>query len=393
MSENGSKTCPVCDSKKTSLCINLEDVPVYCNVLYSARESALEAPKGDIGLTFCDDCGHLFNGTFDSQKIDYSLEYENSLHYSARFQEYAEALAKDLVDRHDLHEKKIVEIACGKGDFLASVCQLGNNTGYGFDPSYEPDRHSDNAVKNISIVQDYYSEKYADIKADLVCCRHALEHIESPKEFLNAVHATVTASNGSAVYFEVPNSLYTLRDMGIWDIIYEHCGYFCENSLARAFTETGFSVQRLNDSFGRQFLSIETTLADNQENTHADIDMPSVRSYATAFEKKYVEKVDTWKDRLETYRKEGKRVSVWGAGSKGVTFLNALKVGNEIGNIVDLNVHKQGKFVPGTGHQVVSPMHLQEYQPDIVIVMNPIYTEEIAQSLKDMGVNAAMVAE
>ena len=106
-----------------------------------------------------------------------------------------------------------------------------------------------------------------------------------------------------------------------------------------------------------------------------------------------MEKVEAWKERLESYKKEGKRVSVWGAGSKGVTFLNALKVGEEIGNIVDLNVNKQGKFVPGTGHQVVSPDHLKQYQPDIVIVMNPIYTDEIAQSLKDMGVNATMVAE
>ncbi len=397
MSENAIKTpCPVCDSQDTALCINLESVPVYCNVLYSTKKTALAAPKGDIGLTFCQDCGHLFNGTFDSEKIDYSLEYENSLHYSARFQEYAEALAKDLVERHDLHEKTIVEIACGKGDFLSSVCQLGNNIGYGFDPSYEPDRHSEQALKNITIKQDYYSEKYADIKADLVCCRHALEHIETPKEFLSAVHKAVSAGHvdqGSAVYFEVPNSLYTLRDMGIWDIIYEHCGYFCENSLTRVFTESGFVVQRLNDSFGRQFLSIETTLADDQENSHTDIDMPAVRSYATAFEKKYEEKVKAWKDRLESYKKEGKRVSVWGAGSKGVTFLNALKVSEEIGNIVDLNVNKQGKFVPGTGHQVVSPDHLKEYQPNIVIVMNPIYTDEIAQSLKDMGVNATMVAE
>ena len=82
-------------------------------MLYSTRETALAAPKGDIGLTFCQDCGHLFNGTFDADKIDYNLEYENSLHYSARFQEYAEALAKDLVERHDLHEKTIIEIACG----------------------------------------------------------------------------------------------------------------------------------------------------------------------------------------------------------------------------------------------------------------------------------------
>ncbi len=55
--------------------------------------------------------------------------------------------------------------------------------------------------------------------------------------------------------------------------------------------------------------------------------------------------------------------------------------------------NKQGKFVPGTGHPVVSPDHLKDYQPDIVIVMNPIYNDEIAQSLKEMGVNATMVAE
>ncbi len=385
--------CPVCDSKETSLCIDLKNVPVYCNVLYASRDEAIAAPKGDIGLTFCNDCGHLFNGTFDADKIDYSLEYENSLHYSARFQEYAKALAKDLVDRYDLQNKTIVEIACGKGDFLASVCQLGNNTGYGFDPSYEPDRHSEAALKNITIKQDYYSEKYADIKADLVCCRHALEHIETPKEFLTAVHKAVTAGNGSAVYFEVPNSLYTLRDMGIWDIIYEHCGYFCENSLARAFTENGFTVTRLNDSFGRQFLSIETELSKDPTVSHAEIELPEVRAYATAFEKKYEEKLASWKERLESFKKEGKRVSVWGAGSKGVTFLNVLKAGDEIGNIVDLNINKQGKYVPGTGHEVVSPDHLKEYQPDIVIVMNPIYTDEIAQSLKGMGVNATMVAE
>lgn len=388
------KQCPVCDSHATSLCIKLEEVPIYCSVLYPSIDSALAAPTGDISLMFCQGCGHLFNGTFDAEKIEYGAEYDNSLHYSGKFREYAESLARELVERFDLHDKKIIEIACGKGDFLAYICQLGNNFGYGFDPSYEPDRQSSQGLRNVTITQDYYSERYADLEADLVCCRHALEHIEKPKEFLHAVHTAVTANKGAAIYFEVPNSLYTLKDMGIWDIIYVHCGYFCENSLARVFTESGFSVQRLNDNFGGQFLSIETELAgDHQSPSHTDINMASMAVYAEAFEKSYADKVATWKQRLQAFKQEGKRVVVWGAGAKGVTFLNALKVGDEIGSIVDLNVHKHGKYVPGTGHQVVSPNYLKEYRPDAVIVMNPIYAGEIAQSLNDMGVKADIITE
>jgi hypothetical protein len=32
-------------------------------------------------------------------------------------------------------------------------------------------------------------------------------------------------------YLEVPNGLFTLRDLGIWDLIYEHCQYFTAASF------------------------------------------------------------------------------------------------------------------------------------------------------------------
>jgi hypothetical protein len=44
--------------------------------------------------------------------------------------------------------------------------------------------------------------------------------------------------------------------------------------------------------------------------------------------------------------------------------------------------------VPGTGQQIVEPSALSDYQPDTVIIMNPIYRDEIAQMLLDMGVYA-----
>lgn len=382
------KQCPVCESQDTSFCITLAGVPVYCNVLYPTRESSLAAPRGDITLISCRNCGHLFNGTFDAKKIDYSLEYENSLHYSRRFQEYADSLAEGLVERHNLYNKTIIEIACGKGDFLAQLCRLGNNKGIGFDPSYEPGRQSADVLHDITVLRDYYSERYADITADLVCCRHALEHIESPQAFLKIVRAAI-GDNRTALYFEVPNSLYTLRDLGIWDIIYEHCGYFSESSLARVFTRCGFSVCNSSESFGNQFLSLEAVPGITESiggQTAASVSI--ITAHADAFEKEYAEKIALWKNRLGEFKQHKKQVVVWGAGSKGVTFLNVLEAKDAVKSIVDLNPHKQAKYVPGTGHQVVSPESLQRDPPDMVIVMNPIYADEIKKFLNEAHITA-----
>ena len=389
-----SQPCTVCGSHNIEPCISLKDVPVYCNVLYSTRAESLQAAKGDIDLASCKDCGHLFNTAFDSTRVDYSLEYENSLHYSGRFQEYAKSLARYLSQRYDLKGKTVVELACGKGDFLAEICEQSGSKGVGFDPSFMPGRVSDTPDCNLTFVQDYYSERHGDIQADLICCRHALEHIEFPHEFLCTVRKAIGESVDTAVFFEVPNSMYTLRDMGIWDIIYEHCGYFSESSLAEVFALSGFSVQRLGEAFGGQFLSIEVmptsgTNADNQGRSNAAI----VTEYARAFEKRYKEKLQDWSERLSTFEREGARVVVWGAGSKGVTFLNVLGAQKEVGYIVDLNPYKQGKYVPGTGHEVVAPEFLKQYQPDTVIVMNPIYKDEIAGMIDMMGIEARLTVE
>ena len=60
--------------------------------------------------------------------------------------------------------------------------------------------------------------------------------------------------------------------------------------------------------------------------------------------------------------------------------------------VVDINPHKQGTFLPATGQAVVSPTYLQGYQPDVVIVMNPVYREEIWRSLQELGVGGEVLA-
>ena len=53
--------------------------------------------------------------------------------------------------------------------------------------------------------------------------------------------------------------------------------------------------------------------------------------------------------------------------------------------VVDINPHKQGKFIPGTGQEVVPSEFLKEYWPKVVIIMNPNYREEIELQVERLG--------
>jgi hypothetical protein len=74
-----------------------------------------------------------------------------------------------------------------------------------------------------------------------------------------------------------------------------------------------------------------------------------------------------------------------------VTFLNTLKTKDHIDYVVDINPRKQGRYVAGTGQQIVTPDFLRDYQPDMVMVMNPIYKREIQQITKRLGLSTDFV--
>ena len=80
---------------------------------------------------------------------------------------------------------------------------------------------------------------------------------------------------------------------------------------------------------------------------------------------------------------------VWGAGSKGTTFVNLFRDSEALSCVVDVNPHKEGMFILGTGHQIVHPDNLVDGEaPDFVIVMNPIYLQEVRESLKRLRLSS-----
>jgi SAM-dependent methyltransferase len=344
-------------------------------------------------LGFCRDCGHIFNLVFNPELMEYSQAYENSLHFSPRFQSYAESLAAQLIERYDLRGKDIIEIGSGQGDFLRLLCEIGENQGIGFDPSYVPEQDASPASERITFIQDFYSERYADYAADLICCRHVLEHVQSPREFLGTLRRSTEHRSDTIVFFEVPNVLFTLRELGIWDLIYEHPSYFSPGSLSRLFQSCRFDVYALVETYEGQFLSIEARPGQGEMQMARDPgdNLEEMRAYAEDFAAKYRGKLNTWEQRLERMARAGQRSVVWGAGSKGVTFLNTFKTHTLIKHAVDINPRKHEMYVAGTGQKIVPPGFLRDYQPDVVIVMNPIYESEIRRFTQRIGVTPEFI--
>jgi hypothetical protein len=381
--------CLVCQSADLDVFFDAGVQPVFANVLYDTREEAMAAPKGRIRLGGCPVCGFVHNVDFDPGLVAYAPGYENSLHGSPTFNAFAEKLASGLVERHGLSGARAVEIGGGRAEFMGLLMDAGLSEGLVMDPS-SPDDSLVNSA-NLSIERRLFEAKDAgagEHPTRLLLTRHVLEHVEAPKDFVGLMTSAAREA-GAGVYVEVPNGLWTLRDLGVWDVIYEHCSYFTPGALRALMAQAGAETQP-HEAYGGQFLGAEATgigpeIAFDPALYSAAPDEADLRA---RFGETFASIETRWRKHLEAATAEGRRLAIWGAGSKGTTFLNNLQPGNVILYAVDVNARKVGRYIPGTGHEIISPDALRDADLDEIVVMNPIYQSEIATMAKAAGSSA-----
>ena len=381
--------CLICGARSLEPLISIDDVPTLCNRLCASEAEAANALRGTITLCYCHDCGHVVNSSFDQARVNYDGRFENTLMFSARYREYAQVTADRLINRYALKEKRIVEIGCGNGDFLRLLCGAGNH-GEGYDPS-QPTSRWEVGHGRVEIIGRNFAAKDAR-GADFVCCRHVLEHLREPLNLLRRLRESLDGRDETIVFFEVPNGLFTLDRLGIWDIIHEHVSYFMPSSLVRAFERAGFRVCSTEAAFDDQYLWVEARV-DRHVSPSDRPTRPSDALYRS-FGARFANKVAQWRRRIEDSRTQGRHVVIWGAGAKGVMFLNLLRVsaGAGVDWVVDINPRKQGHFVPLMGQKIVAADCLLQNPPDLLVVMNPEYEGEIRETIENMGIRCEVMS-
>jgi 2-polyprenyl-3-methyl-5-hydroxy-6-metoxy-1,4-benzoquinol methylase len=386
---NINDCCLICGARTLEPLISIPDVPTLCNRLCASEAEAANAPRGNISLSYCHDCGHVINSAFDQARVNYDGRFENTLTFSPRYRQYAQLAADRIIKRYRLRGKRIVEIGCGNGDFLRLLCSAGNR-GEGYDPS-QPTCRWEVGRGSVEIIGRNFAAEDAG-GADFVCCRHVLEHLPEPMALLQRLRESLDVRDEAIVFFEVPNGLFTLDRLGIWDIIHEHVSYFMPSSLVRAFHRAGFTVCSAASAFDDQYLWVEARV-DGQVSS-SDLPKRPPDALYSSFSTRFADKVAQWRRQIEESRSHGRHVVIWGAGAKGVMFLNLLRInaGAGIDWVVDINPRKQGHFVALTGQRIVGPECLSQNPPDLVIVMNPEYEREVRSMINQIGIGGEVMS-
>ena len=381
------RRCPICESNNVHTFLRRLNVPVHQNLVYNDRQSAVATIRGNITMAFCNHCGFVFNADFDESLLTYNDDYDNTQMFSTFFQKYLTGLVEHILDKKSVENRKIIEVGCGNGLFLRKLIKNGpGNSGYGFDPSYcGPLSELDGKLR---FAKHNFGIDYQSPEADIVICRHVIEHVADPISKMRDIRKALKASRNGQVFFETPCVEWILVNDVHFDMFYEHCSLFCEDSLKSAMGLAGFEVKETRHIFGGQYLWLEANpkprADDPRFNPGKVPDL--VREFAIK-ERRFVE---FWKDKIDCVR--SKPLAIWGAGAKGATFLNLIDPKAEhIDFAVDINPRKRGKFVSGTGHEVLGVDQIKSAGIKSAITINPNYAKENKAIIEDLHMNVEWI--
>lgn len=327
-----------------------KDFPVFQNRMYPSPEAARNCRKGDIRLVEDQQTGLVYNTDFCPELVEYDVHYQNEQAVSPLFRKHLEQVAT-IVER-TLGRDQLIEVGCGKAFFLELLVDKGFDI-TGFDPTYEG---------NSPRVRKEYFRKGEGFHANGLILRHVLEHIPDPVGFLGLLKE---ANGGQGkIYIEVPCFDWICQRRAWFDIFYEHANYFRLSDFRRIFSR----IESCGSFFGEQYIYVVADLASLKMPTYNPRD-------AVNFPDDFLSKLVP----AEQSRSEQPH-AVWGGASKGVIFsLLRERAGFPVSMVIDVNPAKQGKYLAGTGLQVIAPAAaLQAMRPgSTIFVMNSNYLDEI----------------
>jgi hypothetical protein len=220
-------------------------------------------------------------------------------------------------------------------------------------------------------------------QADVIIANNVLAHVADTNGFVAGVR-TLLKDDGVAV-IEVPY-VRDLVDHCEFDTIYnEHLCYFSVTALDALFRRHGLflnDIRRLSIHGGSLRLYVEPREAVGDAVKSMLDDERAAGLDRLTYYQDFAARVRDIRERirllLAELKEQGKRIAAYGAAAKGTIMLNYIGADAKlIEFVVDRNVHKQGKYVPGARIPIREPEALLAEKPDHALILAWNFKDEI----------------
>lgn len=367
--------CRVCNHKffeEPLLCY--ENMPAVVQYLPDAE--SVESDKGlDLEVFQCSGCGLV---QLSNEPVLYYKEVIRAAAFSEEMKDFRMRQFKSFVEKYSLKGKKIVEIGCGRGEYLSIMQQLGVNA-YGLEESAESVQQ---CVKNGLKVSKGFIQNSTyrsnDAPFDAFFILNFLEHLPDPNSTIRGICNNLTDDALGLV--EVPNFDMILRNKLFSEFIGDHLLYFTKETLTATLGLNGFEIIDCNEVWHDYIISAVV-------KKRGKLDISHFYKYQMQLKNEIEEYIRRFND---------EKVVIWGAGHQALAIISLINLADKVKYVVDSATFKQGKYTPATHIPIVSPEMLILDPPDAVIVMAASYSDEVARIIRekfDRNINISILRD
>lgn len=381
-------TCRGCNSTNLKPIISLGLSPLANNLLDSLTDQDELYP---LEVMYCSDCHNCqLSYTVPAGKMFDHYLYVSSTAKSFRdhFQQAADQYIKDFNLTHD---SLVVDIGSNDGIALKPFKEKGIKV-LGIEPAKNIAEIATN--EGIPTINDYFTSKTADKiitlgKADLITASNVFAHADGLEEIANAVFKSLKPEGTFIV--EVQYLLDTIKDLTFDNIYHEHVNYWSVISINNFFNRLGYTVVKVEhiDTHGgsiRVYVQNKGNAIDSSVNeflqNEKEFGLTDYDTYLN-FAKQVEQAKNNVNNNIKLFKNKGLTLVGYGSPAKATTSLNYYGV-KDIDYIIEDNILKHNKILPGVKIPIYSKDKIKENQPDVIIVMAWNFVEEIKKNNQDL---------